>query len=349
MLNRRGSFNQILYYARFPLMATTHSLTRNLRSSHFHMQSHRPSQPLLFERCCGVPITGELVLRSFPGNRCTRFGLKACVQSPKDNYSNGSLGINAKGPTLVRRSQLLNNVEIDLVDGIDRRYSTTVHEEPQWGNPLTFHDFSSRDKLVVAVDIDEVLGNFVSALNKFVADRYSSNHSVSEYHVYEFFRIWKCSRDEANIRVHEFFKTPYFKTGIWPIPGAQSTLLKLSRFCHLSVVTSRQNAIKEHTLEWIEKHYPGLFQEIHFGNHFALDGESRSKAEICKSLGASVLIDDNPRYAIECAEAGIRVLLFDYENSYPWCKECEDLPPLVTKVHNWEEVEKQLGSCVLSS
>lgn len=48
----------------------------------------------------------------------------------------------------------------------------------------------------------------------------------------------------ANIRVHEFFKTPYFKTGIWPIPGAQSTLLKLSRFCHLSVVTYVQ-------LHWI--------------------------------------------------------------------------------------------------
>lgn len=67
-----------------------------------------------------------------------------------------------------------------------------------------------------------------------------------------------------------------------------------------------------------------------------------------RSLGASVLIDDNPRYAIECAEAGIRVLLFDYENSYPWCKtECGNLPPLVTKVHNWEEVEKHLASCVL--
>ncbi|KAG6590064.1 hypothetical protein SDJN03_15487, partial [Cucurbita argyrosperma subsp. sororia] len=314
-----------------------HSLTRNLRSSDLHMQSLCPSQPPLFDR-------------SFRGNKCTRFDLKACGQSPKDNCSSSSLGINAKGPTLVRRPLVLNNVEVDLVDGIDRRYSTTVHGETQWGNPLTFHDLSSRDKLVVAVDIDEVLGNFVSALNKFVADRYSSNHSVSEYHVYEFFRIWNCSRDEANIRVHEFFKTPYFQSGIWPIPGAQSTLLKLSRFCHLSVVTSRQNAIKEHTLKWIDRHYPGLFQEIHFGNHFALDGESRSKAEICKSLGASVLIDDNPRYAIECAEEGIRVLLFDYENSYPWCKTgYEDLPALVTKVHNWEDVEKQLTSWVRSS
>lgn len=29
----------------------------------------------------------------------------------------------------------------------------------------------------------------MSALNRFIADRYSLNHSVSEYHVYEFFRV----------------------------------------------------------------------------------------------------------------------------------------------------------------
>ncbi|KAI3833619.1 hypothetical protein MKX03_010663 [Papaver bracteatum] len=217
------------------------------------------------------------------------------------------------------------------------------------GSPLGLFDSALPDKLVVAVDVDEVLGNFVSALNRFIADRYSSSHSVSEYHVYEFFKIWNCSRDEADIRVHEFFKTPYFKTGIHPLPGAQATLHKLSKFCNLSVVTSRQNAIKDHTIEWLEKHFPGLFQEIHFGNHFALDGISRPKSEICRSLGAHVLIDDNPRYALECAEAGIRVLLFDYENSYPWSKsETAALHPMVTKVHNWNEVEQQLVSSVVS-
>lgn len=205
----------------------------------------------------------------------------------------------------------------------------------------------STDKIVVAVDVDEVLGNFVSALNRFVADRYSSNHSVSEYYVYEFFRIWNCTRDEADMRVHEFFKTPYFKKGIHPIPGALRALQKVSSFCNLSVVTSRQNAIKDHTIQWIENHFPGLFQEIHFGNHFALEGQSRPKSDICRSLGAKVLIDDNPRYAMECAEVGIRVLLFDYEKSYPWCKiESVDQHPLVTKVHSWEEVEHQLVTWV---
>lgn len=217
----------------------------------------------------------------------------------------------------------------------------------RWSNHSGFPPQNLPEKIVVAVDVDEVLGNFVSALNRFIADRYSSNHSVSEYHVYEFFKIWRCSRDEADLRVHEFFKTPYFKKGIHPLPGAQRALHKLARLCKLVVVTSRQYAIKDHTLEWIEKHYPGMFEEIHFGNHFALNGESRPKSEICRSLGAKVLIDDNPRYAIECADVGIKVLLFDYENSYPWCKTASiDKHPLVTKVHNWEEVEQRLVSLV---
>ncbi|KAK9102374.1 hypothetical protein Sjap_019628 [Stephania japonica] len=234
----------------------------------------------------------------------------------------------------------------------DKTRLVNGHSVFKHGSPLGFPDRAMRDKLLVAVDVDEVLGNFVSALNKFIADRYSTKHSVSEYHVYEFFKIWNCSRDEADIRVHEFFKTAYFKTGIHPIPGAHAALHKLSAFCNLSVVlveSSRQNAIKDHTIEWIEKHYPGLFQGVHFGNHFALDGKSRPKSDICRSLGAQVLIDDNPRYAIECADIGMRVLLFDYENSYPWCKSSTATQhPLITKVHDWQEVEQQLVSWITS-
>ncbi|MBA0578034.1 hypothetical protein Gorai_020336 [Gossypium raimondii] len=163
-------------------------------------------------------------------------------------------------------------------------------------------------------------------------------------------QIWNCSRQEADIRVHEFFKSSYFKKGIHPIPGAQRALHRLSRFCDLSVVTSRQNVIKDHTIEWLEKYYPGLFQEMHFGNHFALHGKSRPKSEICRLLGAKILIDDNPRYAVECAQVGIRVLLFDYKNSYPWCKtESIDKHPLVTRVNNWEEAEQQIAAWIFSS
>ena len=69
---------------------------------------------------------------------------------------------------------------------------------------------------------------------------------------------------------------------------------------------------------------------------------------VCRSLGAQVLIDDNPRYALECAEVGMRVLLFDYNNSYPWCKsDVVASHPLVIKVQNWKEVEQHLLSWVV--
>ncbi|CAI9766618.1 unnamed protein product [Fraxinus pennsylvanica] len=263
--------------------------------------------------------------------------------------SNGVQKARAFGPCL---PQFLCDLEADVrvedrENSVDYRAFNGSRDggSTNRGSSTGFPDQLLPEKIMVAVDVDEVLGNFVSALNQFIADQYSLNHSVSEYHVYEFFKIWNCSQDEADIRVHEFFKTPYFKKGIHPIPGSQKALQKLSKFCDLSVVTSRQNAIKEHTIEWIERHYPGLFKEIQFGNHFALDGQSRPKSDICKSLGAKVLIDDNPRYAIECAEVGIKVLLFDYENSYPWSKmESVNRHPLVTKIWNCSRDEELLNA-----
>ncbi|OWM74325.1 hypothetical protein CDL15_Pgr013229 [Punica granatum] len=326
-------------------MASSLILNDPFVSNRFHSLRHHASQSLPVENRSSPFLARAVVpkIDTCDGFRIAdgRGGLsiKGCFNSVSDSSSL------FQKPQSGAPRLTLRNVEVGIEDEKDAR----LVNGRQWGSPLCFPSSTSPEKIVVAVDVDEVLGNFVSALNRFIADRYSSNHSVSEYHVYEFYKIWNCSRDEADLRVHEFFKTPYFRMGIHPIPGARTALHKLSSFCKLSVVTSRQNAIKDHTIRWIEKHYPGLFHEIHFGNHFALDGVSRPKSEICRSLGAKVLIDDNPRYAIECASVGIRVLLFDYKNSYPWCKtESIHGHPLVTKVHNWGEVEQQLVSWIVS-
>ncbi len=40
-----------------------------------------------------------------------------------------------------------------------------------------------------------------------------------------------------------------------------------------------------------------------------------------------MLIDDNPRYAVECAEAGMDVLLYDWQLCYPWSKTADGRAP----------------------
>eukprot|EP00775_Hariotina_reticulata_P008207 gene8207-8398_t len=195
-------------------------------------------------------------------------------------------------------------------------------------------------RLRVAVDVDEVLGRFVHALNKFCKEEYGMDYSVSDYWIYEFAKIWHCDQDRSNYIVHEFFKSDHFNDGIPIIPGAFESLCRLATNCDLVVVTSRQHVIQDLTLEWLDRHYEGLFGEVYFGNHFALQGTSRKKSDICKTIGAQVLIDDNVGYAMECANAGINVLLYDWEGSYPWSKLPEGFShPRIQVVHNWQDVE----------
>lgn len=197
-----------------------------------------------------------------------------------------------------------------------------------------------RTRLRVAVDVDEVLGRFVHALNQYCKEEHDMDLEVQDYYIYEFAKIWNCTQDMSNHIVHSFFQSPHFAKGIPVIPGAYESLCRLQRHCDLVVVTSRQHIIQDMTREWLDRHYPGLFSKVYFGNHFALHGTSRAKSDICKEVGASVLIDDNPGYALECAAAGINVLLYDWEHAYPWSK----LPsgsnhPRISVVKNWGEVE----------
>ena len=75
-----------------------------------------------------------------------------------------------------------------------------------------------------------------------------------------------------------------------------------------------------------------------------------------------MLIDDNVAYALECAAAGIHVLLYDWEGGYPWSKlplahgkeeaaaeeegcttRRQAAPERVTVVRSWDQVIAEVG------
>jgi extradiol dioxygenase family protein len=112
-----------------------------------------------------------------------------------------------------------------------------------------------------------------------------------------------------------FYASRHFQETLRPIPHAIDILQELKQDYELHVVTSRQFAIQERTLQWIETHYPNIFTEIHFGNHYSREGKVRSKPEICRDIGAVLLIDDSLQYAYQCHTANIPVVLF---GEYAW-------------------------------
>lgn len=130
----------------------------------------------------------------------------------------------------------------------------------------------------------------------------------------------------------------------------------MQAWCDLHVVTSRQHIIRDMTIEWLSMHYPGIFSSIHFGNHFAQEGTARKKSEICKcaplsafqrmllrEIDADVLIDDNPSYALDCASSGMDVILYNFQDAYPW-SQLPERDNRIKKVTCWSDVPRMLKS-----
>lgn len=189
---------------------------------------------------------------------------------------------------------------------------------------------------IIAVDLDEVLGSFVSALCEFHNKRFGTKLKLSDFFSYRFSKVWGGSENESSDKVHEFFKTTYFKE-LPVVPGARQGLEKLkSHGFQLVVVTSRQFIIRDETLDWIRRNFPpDTFSRVEFGNHWGIGGGKRSKSEICNLVGASVLIDDSLSYTEEVAAQGMDAILFDLDNCYPWNRK-DILPDGVTRVSSWD-------------
>ena len=107
----------------------------------------------------------------------------------------------------------------------------------------------------------------------------------------------------------------------------------------LHLVTSRPGAIEKDTKTWIENHFPGKFKNLHhaYNSHIHKPGSKKLKWEICKEIGAEILIDDFLTNALSCAENGISVFLMDN----PW-NQTEDLPANVIRVKSWKEILAKL-------
>jgi len=194
---------------------------------------------------------------------------------------------------------------------------------------------------IVAVDLDEVLGQFVKKLAEFHNHKFGTRLGVSDFYSYSFALVWGGTPSESAVKVLQFFRTRYFED-IPPIPGARDILHSLKHKYNFVVVTSRQHFIAAHTRRWLQTHYPGLFCDIVFGNHWAFNGKKFTKPELCEKVGASALIDDSLSYATECSILqDFKVVLFDWNLAYPWNKQKADqiLPENVTRLPSWEHVK----------
>lgn len=186
-------------------------------------------------------------------------------------------------------------------------------------------------KASIAIDLDDVLSNHVEAFVNFSNKTYGTNLSIEDYRD-NWNELWKVSIKEAKKRVEEFHK-PEIVASYDAKKEAKAALKKLKENYDLYIVSVRVETLKDITQTWIDNNFPGIFTDIHLVKHWAVK-ERTTKADVCKQIGATYLIDDQPLHCIEAADAGIQALLF---GDYSWNKNIE-LKKGMTRCKNWNEV-----------
>lgn len=184
----------------------------------------------------------------------------------------------------------------------------------------------------IGFDLDDVLINFNDSLLSYDNARFGTNHERDHRKSLDVSGLWLCDEDEAMERVIDFYRSEEHEN-IVPIEGSVEVIKKLKDNYKLFIVTARHDEIKNETLDLVEKHFPGMFDDVYFTNQYSRSGLKRSKGEICYEIGVKIFVDDSIHNAEDISSLGIPVLLFNT----PW-NQIEVREP-IKRVHSWEEIE----------
>ncbi|KAL1738533.1 hypothetical protein HDZ31DRAFT_86155 [Schizophyllum fasciatum] len=183
---------------------------------------------------------------------------------------------------------------------------------------------------VIAVDLDDVLAQTNRSVAEWHNEVYGTDMTVDDFLYYYYWknRYWGSPKETAD-KVAEYYKSKrIFQTEVVPGAAEGTQALKDMGF-RLLIVTARNPDQADASWQWVETHYPGIFDSIVCTGQFknATKNEHEvvtklSKAEVCAGLGAKVLIDDSSENALQVATAThlphrTHVLLF---GEYEWNK-----------------------------
>ncbi len=191
---------------------------------------------------------------------------------------------------------------------------------------------------IIAVDLDEVLAETAHALLRWKKNRINWKritwNELSSYNLWEISKLEISKR--SSVRVYLWF---LLGAGLWnkidPVVWAKTKLKEFKRkWYKFHVVTARHFVLRFATGIWLYMNYKHIFDSVEFANFFTRF--STKKSEICKKLGATIIIEDSLENAIDCAKEWIKVYLIDK----PWNQHYNKRKhKWIIKVKCWTEID----------
>lgn len=186
----------------------------------------------------------------------------------------------------------------------------------------------------IGLDFDDVTAHFMDPLLEFYNNKKSKNHQQDESKEYDFWVNWGITKEEGIRLIDEFHHTQNVET-TKPIEGAIESIKKIMHNGDkLFIITARPLKFKKKIEEWILHHFEDHRIEVISIEFY--NGKSATKSQICKGLSIEIMLEDSGKNAVECANEGIKVILFNK----PWNQNYSHIN--ITRVDGWQEALQQL-------
>lgn len=183
-------------------------------------------------------------------------------------------------------------------------------------------------QLVIAIDCDDVLINATDYIVAKYNKLYNTDVRVEDAHSSGNVQ-WQAEREEVFVRLNSIQKSDEYAT-IKPEAATVDAIKSLARDYELHLVTARPEEVMLVTRRMIDAYFPGCFTSL---EHV---GPDRSKGEVCKRLGAILLVDDNIRHLQDALDNGIQYGL--WFGNYPWQSESSPADGRIFRCESWSDV-----------
>lgn len=189
-----------------------------------------------------------------------------------------------------------------------------------------------KSRLIIAVDCDDVLINATHYLVGTYNERYGTSVQLAHAHMSKN-PEWRAARSEVFRRIHEIQRSEGY-AAIAPSAQTIGAISDLTGRHDLHLVTARSDEILDVTRLMLDTFFRDSFLSV---EHV---GPDRSKGEVCASLHADILIDDNLRHLEDASAHGVKGLL--WFGAYPWQDPQTSNSDSIVRCINWAEVRERI-------
>lgn len=192
------------------------------------------------------------------------------------------------------------------------------------------------NKPIIVIDLDNTLAASAKGFVDFSNKHFGTSITIDDYDE-DREKTWGVSFEEAERRM-KVMRDSKSQNDYVAFEQAREVLIQLKKDYTLIILTSRRKESEADTMNWLNRYYPGIFDEVLLSGFFEAEtvrtGHLLTKGEQYEQIGAAYVIDDYYKHCESAAEVNARAILF---GNYPW-NQIEELPPNTTRCTNWLEV-----------